>query len=75
MENLHNTVKKGKKLQLKAVITPSNATNRKISWKSGNTKIVKVSSTGKITGVKKGTTTVTATASNGKKATCRITVK
>ena len=69
------TVKTGKTLQLKAIITPSNATDHKITWKSGNTKIVKVSSTGKITGVKKGTTTVTATASNGKKAICRITVK
>lgn len=69
--------KKGQTLQLKATVTPSNAANKAVSWKSSNTKVVKVSSTGKITAVANGTATITATAKDGskKKATCKVTVK
>lgn len=47
-------------------------------WKIGGAKkIAKVSSSGKVTGVKKGTVTITATAKDGSKvkATCKIKVK
>lgn len=62
-------------LTISAKVSPSNATNKKITYKSSNTKVAKVSSSGKITAVKAGKATITATASNGKKATVRITVK
>ena len=47
----------------------------KITWSSSNKKIAKVDSTGKITGVKKGSCTITAKTHNGKTAKCKVTVK
>jgi uncharacterized protein YjdB len=43
------------------------------SWKSSNTKIAKVSKSGKITGVKAGKATITVTLASGQKA--KVTVK
>ena len=70
------SVAKGDSVQLKATVTPENASNTEIQWTSSNTKIAKVSATGKVTGVKPGTATITATAQDGSgvKATCKITV-
>lgn len=70
-------VKKGKKLTLTVTRNPINATE-KITWKSSNKKIATVKN-GKVT-VKKNAkagkkVTITARTTNGKKATCKITVK
>ncbi len=61
---------------LKATVSPSNAENKAVSWKSSNTKIVTVDSTGKFTTKAKGNATVTCTAKDGsgKKATCKFVV-
>ena len=70
------SIKVGESSTLSESIDPSNATNKKVKWKSSNDKIVKVNSKGKITGVKKGTAKVTVTAEDGgKKATSTITVE
>ncbi|MBQ9361159.1 MAG: Ig-like domain-containing protein, partial [Lachnospiraceae bacterium] len=70
------TVKKGKTLKLKATIAPKNATNTEVTWKSSKPKIAKVDKNGKVTALKKGTTTITVTTKDGKKkATCKVTVK
>lgn len=63
-------------LQLKAVITPSNASNQKIKWTSSNTSYAKVSSKGVVTGLKMGkSVTITATTVDGKKvATCKVKI-
>jgi uncharacterized protein YjdB len=70
------TVKAGKKLTLKATVTPTKA-YKKVTWKSSNTKVATVSSSGKVTAKKKGTVTITCTAADGsgKKVTCKIKVK
>lgn len=68
------TVKKGKKLRLTVTKKPVTATN-KISFRSSDERIVSVSSKGVVKGKKKGKVTVTAVSSNGKKASCKITVK
>lgn len=69
--------KKGATVSLKATAKPTNANNRKVTWKSSNTKVAKVSSKGVVTAVANGTATITATATDGskKKAACKVTVK
>ena len=69
------TMRVGKTLTLKATITPANTTDKKVTWKSSDKKIATVSSSGKITAKNTGKVTITATTSNGKKATCTVTVK
>ncbi|MDF2942995.1 MAG: Phosphate transporter, periplasmic phosphate-binding protein PstS [Herbinix sp.] len=65
----------GKTLTLKATINPSFATNDKVTWKSSDTTIATVSSTGIITGKKAGKVNITVTTDDGKKtATCKVTV-
>ena len=54
-------------------ISPTNASNKTISWKSSNTGVVTVSN-GKITAKKAGSATITATTSNGKSASVVVTV-
>lgn len=44
------------------------------SWKSGDTSIAKVDKNGKVTGIKAGETTVTATTENGTELTCTVSV-
>ncbi len=67
-------LKKGKTFQLKVKLTKNTASN-KITYKSSNKKVAKVSATGKIKALKKGRATITATTFNKKKATIKITVK
>ena len=70
------SIAKGKTYTLQATITPSNATNKTVTWKSSNTKIATVSSKGVVKGVKAGTVTITAVTKDGsKKASCKVTVR
>ena len=70
------TVRKGKTLTLNATISPSNAANKNVTWKSSNTKVATVNSAGKVTAKSYGTATITVTskADSKIKATCKITV-
>ena len=75
-----NKIATGKKVTLKATVTPSNAYNKGVTWKSSNTKVATVSSSGVVTMKKKmggKTVTITATAKDGsgKKASYKIYVK
>ena len=68
-------VPKGETRLLSANIKPSNATNKSVSWTSSNTSIVKVNEAGQVTGVAKGSATVTCkTADGAYKASCTVTV-
>lgn len=70
------SIKKGKTVKLKATLNPTNATNKKVTWKSSNKKVATVTSSGVVKGVKKGTATITVTTADGKKkASCKVTVK
>ena len=45
------------------------------AWSSSNTKVAAVNGSGVVTGVSAGTATITCKTYNGKKATCKVTVK
>ncbi len=65
----------GKTETLVATVTPSNATNKAVTWTSSDTSIVAVSDSGIVTGVKEGTAIITVKTVDGNKtATCEVTV-
>ncbi|KAB5608047.1 Ig-like domain-containing protein [Bifidobacterium jacchi] len=59
------TVTVGKKIALTATVTPTNATDKTVTWKSGDLSIATVNADGLVTGVKAGKVTITATANDG----------
>lgn len=74
------TLKAGKRLKLKAVISPKNASTKKIKWSSSRKKWASVSQSGVVTAKKKGrghTVKITAAATDGsrKKASVKIKIK
>ena len=70
------TLNKGKTYQLSAIIAPTNATNKNVTWMSSNTKVAKVDSNGKVVAVAPGDVIITAkTKDGGKIAICKVTVK
>ena len=60
---------------LTATVEPAGASNKNVSWSADPASVVKVSNEGKVTGVAKGTGTVTVTTEDGGfKASCKVTV-
>lgn len=64
----------GRTSNLRATVYSSNAANKKCTWRSSNTSVATVDSNGKVTAKKAGTATITVKTSNGKTATCKVTV-
>lgn len=64
----------GQTRTLTATVTPDNATDKTVTWTSSNDKVATVVD-GTVAAVGEGTATITATAANGKKDTCKVTVK
>ena len=61
---------------LVATVTPSDASNKNVTWSSSNTNVATVDSNGKVTGIKAGTATITVKTNDGNKtASCTVTVK
>lgn len=60
-------------VQLTATVSPENATDNEVVWRSSDNGIATVSSTGLVTGVAVGTATISATA-GGQAAMCRVNV-
>ncbi len=65
----------GRSYTLKAVISPSDATNKNVTWSSSDSKIATVDKNGTVKGLKKGTAVITAKTADGSlKAKCKVTV-
>ncbi len=80
IKNTPKFLKAGKSRTLKAAISPQNATNKKLSWKSGNKKYATINSRGKVTAKRAGkgkTVKITATArdGSGKKVSVKIKIQ
>ena len=67
------TLDVGKSYTLTKTVSPSNAVTS-YTWSSSNTSVATVDSNGKVTAKKAGTATITVKTSNGKTATCKVTV-
>ena len=59
------TIRAGESIQLDFIISPTNATNKTVSWSSNNTAIVSVNETGTITGIGEGVATITISTNDG----------
>lgn len=68
-------MEEGKSQKLTATITPDNANDKNIIWKSSDESIATVSSTGEVFAKKYGTVDITVTSSNGKSSSIRINIK
>ncbi len=70
-------MKVGDSQSLTATITPNNASDKSIQWRSSDIGVATVNQSGKVTALKKGTVTITATAQDGsgKTASCKVTVR
>ena len=78
LSGLSKQIAAGKKLTLKAAVLPKTASNKKLLWKSSNTKVATVTQGGvvtlkKKTGGKKVTITATATDGSKKYASWKLT--
>jgi uncharacterized protein YjdB len=70
------SLKAGNTITLKPVISPKAASNKNVTWKTGDKKIATVDKNGKVKGKKKGRVTITVTTKDGKKtAKCTVNVK
>lgn len=68
------SLSEGESADITASISPNNASNQKVIWSSSDASVASVSG-GKVTGIAKGTATISAIADdNGKEAKCTVTV-
>jgi len=68
------TMELGRKEKLKAEVLPVTANNKALTWRSSNPAVASVDE-GTVTALTEGTATITVTSSNGKSATCFVSVK
>jgi len=75
LNNSNITLLKGDSYNLLATITPSDATNKNVTWTSSNSDVAKVDNNGKVTANSSGSATITAkTSDGGKSAICHVKV-
>ena len=68
------SLKVGQTGKLSATVLPDSAADKSITWSSSKTDVASVSRSGTVTAKKAGTAVITATAVNGKSASCTVTV-
>ncbi|MEE3344086.1 MAG: Ig-like domain-containing protein [Bacilli bacterium] len=77
LSNTNMLVKTGQAGKLGVTFSPSNATNKAVSWRSSNPSVVSVDASGNVKALKAGTSVITVSSVDNPnvKATCSITVK
>jgi uncharacterized protein YjdB len=69
------TLDEGQSAQLTETVSPSDATDKSVSWSSSNTTVATVDATGLVSAVAEGSATITATTTDGGyTADCAVTV-
>ncbi|KRE99395.1 hypothetical protein ASG89_27945 [Paenibacillus sp. Soil766] len=74
MNNPSLNLQTGERVSLSAAITPSYASNYKITWKSSNPNIATVDSKGQVSALIPGAVTITATSGDGLTSQSKVTV-
>lgn len=76
IDRLEATINKGETIDLSVNYNPEDTTDdRTITWSSNKPSVATVDENGVVTAIGAGEATITATAFNGLKATCKVTVK
>lgn len=65
----------GETLQITAKVSPSDASNKNLTWSSSNSSVATVSSSGKVTGITSGTAVITAVANDRNQISGKYTVE
>lgn len=65
---------KGTTLNVLKSVSPSSASNKKLSWESSDTSVATVTSTGKVKGKKAGLTTITVKTTDGSDITAKCSI-
>lgn len=77
-QNMLSFIAANQTAQLTATVTPSNATNKSVTWASSNTAVAIVSNTGVVTSKANGTAIITAKTADGTNltatCTCSVTI-
>jgi uncharacterized protein YjdB len=74
--SINLALKAGSTASFEAIVSPTNVTNKLVTWSSSDTKVATVDSKGNVKAVKVGKATITATTKDGaKKANIGVTVK
>lgn len=68
------SLKVGQTGKLSATVLPASATDKTVAWSSSKPDVASVSSNGTVTAIKAGTAVITAKTTNGKSASCTVTV-
>ena len=68
------SITEGESTKLVCTVTPDDAKDKTLVWKSSNESVAKVDDNGKVTAVSEGSCTISVSSNNGKTDECRITV-
>ena len=74
LENKNKTLFKGNTFTINTYFLPQNIINNKLTYTTNNAKVATVTSKGIVKAVNYGTAVITVKTSNGKTATCKVTV-
>ncbi|MGN0390327.1 MAG: Ig-like domain-containing protein, partial [Wujia sp.] len=76
LNKVNLSLEEGQEETLIATVEPEDATNREVTWTSGNPSVAAVDENGKVTAKKEGEAVITAEAKDesGKKTSCTVTV-